>query len=64
MTRRPGHALDSARRYTESDLRLVGGEPTRSQCRAGAEAGNVSAETARRVYLAMIEADELSGAER
>ena len=60
MTRRLGQALESVRLYTQLDLRLTAPEPSRSQCLAGADAGKVSPETARRIYLAMLEADEVS----
>jgi len=61
MTRRLDQALASARLCTELGLRLVPGQPTASQCRVGAKAADVSLETARLVYLAMLEADEISG---
>ena len=63
MTRRLSQALESVRLYTELDLCLVGREPSRSQCAAGAKAGRISPEMARRIYLAMLDADELSGDE-
>jgi hypothetical protein len=61
MTRRLNQALAGMRLYTELDLRLVAGEPSPSQCRAGAKAGQVSPDMARLIYLAMMDADEVSG---
>jgi hypothetical protein len=51
-------ALEKVKLYTELNLRLLPGEPTESQCWAGADAGRVSPDLARIIYLAMIEADE------
>lgn len=45
-------------RLLEEQLRLAPGKPSERQCAAGARAGNVSAETARTIYEAMIEANE------
>jgi hypothetical protein len=52
-------ALEKVKLYTELNLRLLPGEPTPAQCWAGADAGHISPDLARRIYLAMIEADEL-----
>lgn len=62
MTRRLSQALASVKLYTELDLCLVPGEPSRSQCLAGAEAGQVSPECARLIYRAMVDCDEISDA--
>jgi hypothetical protein len=64
MTRRLSQALDSVRLYTDLDLCLVSREPSRSQCLAGARAGQISPELARLIYVAMVGADELSDADR
>jgi len=42
----------------EKDLCLVPEEPLPRQCAAGAREGHVSADTARKIYHAMIAADE------
>ena len=64
MARASSPGFEQVRLFAQTDLRLVSGEPSRSQCRAGAAAGAVSPETARRVYLAMLAADELNAAGR
>lgn len=64
MTRRVGQPLDAVKLYSDLDLCLVPGKPSRAQCLAGAEAGRVSPETALLIYRAMLEADEVSGSGR
>ena len=64
MTRRVGQPLDPVRLCSDLDLCLAPDEPSRTQCLAGAKVGGISPEAARLVYLAMLEADELSGTGR
>jgi hypothetical protein len=62
MTKRLSQALAGVKLYTELDLRLVPGEPSPSQCSAGAKVGRISPECARLIYQAMLDADGLSDA--
>ena len=58
---KPSAALEHALRAVESmrvvDLAVVPGIPSAPMMMAGARAGQISPETARRVYQAMIAAD-------
>jgi hypothetical protein len=49
-------ALQAVERMGPSDLMLVPGEPSDSMIMAGAAAGSISPEAARRVWQAMLEA--------
>jgi hypothetical protein len=62
MSRRLSQALASVKLYTDLDLCLVPRQPSQSQCLAGAEAGRVSPEFARIIYLAMVGSNEFSDA--
>jgi len=54
-------ALDLVALYAAFDLRLISAEPSEAQCRAGAAAGNVSPEVTRKIFRAMLAADEDAG---
>ena len=51
------HALRAVERMRVVDLAVVPGVPSEPMIMAGAEAGQISPETARRVYQAMLAAD-------
>jgi len=51
------HALKAVESMRVIDLAVVPGEPSEPMLMAGARAGQIDAETARRVYQAMLAAD-------
>jgi hypothetical protein len=51
------HALRAVESMREVDLAVVPGVPSEPMVMAGAQAGQISPDTARRVYKAMLAAD-------